>query len=250
ERSRPATATETAELGPLAQGFRVVGLAAPGTVREATTQGSVDTLLLTGRRGSRPTPVARTVTQVEPSALTPRPDVAALASAALQDIPPFRAPEWDTVARRLAASGCPFMALALADAGLTSTAAGRVVRTAALATIREAVKRPPRRADDDAADGPTRGEAPEAPETSPPDPRVRVNAAGAGRAVRVLAHYAEDAVAPCTAGWPWSPMGIPSRPARTMATATYRVFDPLLPRAQAERMLRLCERFGAYGMYS
>src|SRR2546426_4229003 len=35
-----------------------------------------------------------------------------------------------------------------------------------------------------------------------------------------------------------------------MAMATYRVFDPLLPRAQAERMLRLCERFGAYGMYS
>ena len=46
-------------------------------------------------------------------------------------------------------------------------------------------------------------------------------------------------------------MGIPSgRPAGTMATATYRVFDPLLPRAPAERMLRLCERFGAYGMYS
>src|SRR6266478_7929795 len=35
-----------------------------------------------------------------------------------------------------------------------------------------------------------------------------------------------------------------------MATATYRMFDPLLPRAQAERMLRVCERFGAYGMYS
>src|SRR5439155_1647490 len=52
-------------------------------------------------------------------------------------------------------------------------------------------------------------------------------------------------------GWPGSPMGIPSgRPAGTMATATYRVFDPLLPRAPAERMLRLCERFGAYGMYS
>ena len=33
-------------------------------------------------------------------------------------------------------------------------------------------------------------------------------------------------------------------------TATYRVFDPLLPRAKDERMLRLCERFGAYGMYS
>jgi len=35
-----------------------------------------------------------------------------------------------------------------------------------------------------------------------------------------------------------------------MATATYRVFDPLLPRAQAERMLRVCERFGGYGTYS
>src|SRR5438046_168299 len=128
ERSRPATATETAELGPLARGFRVVGLAAPGTVREATTQGSVDVSLFTGRRGTRPTPVARTVTQVEPSALTPRPDVAALASAALQDLPPFRAPERDTVARRLTASGCPFVALALADAGLTSPAGGRVVR--------------------------------------------------------------------------------------------------------------------------
>jgi len=173
ERSRPATATETAELGPLARGFRVVGLAAPGTVREATTQGSVDALLFTGRRGSRPIPVSRTVTQVEPSALTPRPDVAALASAALQDLPPFRAPEWDTVARRLTASGCPFVALALADAGLTSTAGARVVRTAALATIREAVKRRPRRADDDAAHGLTRGEASEVPETSAPDAAAR-----------------------------------------------------------------------------
>src|SRR3989475_6217398 len=36
----------------------------------------------------------------------------------------------------------------------------------------------------------------------------------------------------------------------TMETATYRMFDPLLPRAEAERMLGLCERFGAYGTYS
>src|SRR5438309_6091691 len=175
ERSRPATATETAELGPLARGFRAVGLAAPGTVREATTKGSVDALLFTARRGSRPVPVARTATQVEPSALTPRPDVAALASEALQDIPPFRAPEWDTIARRLAASGCPFMALALADAGLTSTAGGRVVRTAALATIREAVRHRPRRADDDAA----HGLAPEVPETSAPDAAAKAGSSAA-----------------------------------------------------------------------
>ena len=35
-----------------------------------------------------------------------------------------------------------------------------------------------------------------------------------------------------------------------MTTPTYRVFDPLLPRAQATDMVRLCERFGTYGMYS
>ena len=35
-----------------------------------------------------------------------------------------------------------------------------------------------------------------------------------------------------------------------MATPTYRVFDPLLARPQADAMLRLCERFGTYGMYS
>src|SRR5437016_3033385 len=88
ERSRPATATETAELGPLARGFRVVGLAA---------------------------------------------------------------------------------------AGLTSTAGGRVVRTAALATIREAVKRRPRRADDDAA----HGLAPEVPETSAPDAAAKAGSSAA-----------------------------------------------------------------------
>ncbi len=35
-----------------------------------------------------------------------------------------------------------------------------------------------------------------------------------------------------------------------MATAVYRVFDPLLPRSQADAMVALCERFGTYGMYS
>lgn len=35
-----------------------------------------------------------------------------------------------------------------------------------------------------------------------------------------------------------------------MPTATYRVFDPLLPADQAEEMLRLCERFGSYRTYA
>jgi hypothetical protein len=35
-----------------------------------------------------------------------------------------------------------------------------------------------------------------------------------------------------------------------MPTATHRIFDPLLPAPQAEAMLRACERYGRYGMYS
>ena len=32
--------------------------------------------------------------------------------------------------------------------------------------------------------------------------------------------------------------------------SAYRLFDPLLGDAQADAMMRLCERFGTYGMYS
>ena len=35
-----------------------------------------------------------------------------------------------------------------------------------------------------------------------------------------------------------------------MRHAKYERFDPLLPDDEADRMLRLCERFGRYGMYS
>ena len=35
-----------------------------------------------------------------------------------------------------------------------------------------------------------------------------------------------------------------------MPTATYRAFEPLLPERDAEELLRLCERFESYGLYS
>jgi hypothetical protein len=35
-----------------------------------------------------------------------------------------------------------------------------------------------------------------------------------------------------------------------MARIDYQLFDPLLPEAQADAMLRLCERFGRYGTYA
>lgn len=42
----------------------------------------------------------------------------------------------------------------------------------------------------------------------------------------------------------------PPRYGSTMARATYRSFDPLLSSTDAEDILRLCERFGSYGLYS
>jgi hypothetical protein len=35
-----------------------------------------------------------------------------------------------------------------------------------------------------------------------------------------------------------------------MPSASYQVFDPLFPDGLADQMIRLCERFGSYGMYS
>ena len=35
-----------------------------------------------------------------------------------------------------------------------------------------------------------------------------------------------------------------------MTLAPYRVFDPLFGEEQAAAMVRLCEDFGCYGMYS
>src|SRR5436190_22529968 len=49
-------------------------------------------------------------------------------------------------------------------------------------------------------------------------------------------------------GWPRIALAL--RCERSMTPAHHRVFDPLLPAAHAEQMLRLCERFGTYGMYS
>src|SRR5438046_833728 len=79
----------------------------------------------------------------------------------------------DYVERSRPATATATVGLAPTGGGRTSTAGGRGVRTAALGTIREAVKRRPRRADDDAAHGLTRGEASEVPETSAPDAAAR-----------------------------------------------------------------------------
>ena len=112
--------------------LRTLGLAHAGSVREVSVSGDVTVAPF----GPRRVTVARAVAQVEPTVLTPRPDVGDLAAEALGGLPRFRAPDWDAVARHLSRSHCPFLALALVDAGLVSARAARPVTTSALAAMR------------------------------------------------------------------------------------------------------------------
>jgi len=54
---------------------------------------------------------------------------------------------------------------------------------------------------------------------------------------------------PAAPGPDWTGGRLP-RYGRVVARARYQSFDPLLSAAEAEDILRLCERFGSYGLYS
>jgi hypothetical protein len=136
ERWRGATPDEVAQRGQTGAFLRAVGLSRAGTAREISVAGSASVSFFTARDAARRVALARSVTQVEPTPLTARPDAAGLAADAVRDLPAFRAPEWDALARRLTSARCPFLALALADAGLVSSPSRRAVRSAALAAMR------------------------------------------------------------------------------------------------------------------
>ncbi|HYR95685.1 MAG TPA: hypothetical protein VEM57_03070 [Candidatus Binatus sp.] len=147
ERSRPATAAELARSGRRAEWLtRFLGairLAAPRTVREEVLSGTI-ALSAFAPGKSRRVKVSRTVTSLEPSALTSRLDVeAALADAATR-LPAVPAPNWESVARKLVAGGCPFLALEVYETRLEPTRANRALKATALAAIgRSLGKRPP-----------------------------------------------------------------------------------------------------------
>jgi hypothetical protein len=80
-------------------------------------------------------PIARTVTRSSPSLGGPRLDVAAAVVEAIRALPVPASPEWEPVARWLAASGCPSLALVLCESRVPETSR-RGVRTTALAALR------------------------------------------------------------------------------------------------------------------
>jgi hypothetical protein len=142
ERTRPATDAEIAR--PDARSRNVVSvlgalhLVAPKTVREERLSGSVAVSSF-APGGSRRETVSRTGASVEPSLLTSRIDVEDAVAAATAKLPAVRAPQWDTVAKKLVAAGCPFLALEVWDARLAGVRAHRRVRKAALAAIAQSL---------------------------------------------------------------------------------------------------------------
>src|SRR5262249_30140751 len=126
ERLRPATAEETARDGHPALG--ALGLVRAGTVREASLSGRVVPTFFGVRRLPGALRVSRTFVEVEPPVLVGGPDETRLAAEALHDLPPLQPPEWEALARRLTSSGCPFLALAVAETRLDSARARGAVR--------------------------------------------------------------------------------------------------------------------------
>jgi hypothetical protein len=138
ERSRPATETEIARPG--ARSRRLVGflgalhLVTPRTVREEMLSGSV-ALSAFAPKGSRQVRVSRHAESLEPSVLSSRLDVEAAVAEATAKFPAIRTPQWDAMARKLVAVGCPFLALEVYEMRLKGVRAHRGIRTAALEAV-------------------------------------------------------------------------------------------------------------------
>src|SRR5262245_40771702 len=139
-RTRPLGEGERTTRGAPGLGVRtlgVVGLAHPDTVVEEEVRGNVSVTTFTAHRASPPRALARKLERVHPTAFTPALDIAAVVTEAIARLPPFAAPQWDALARKLVTVGCPLLALAVQEARLGATSAvARGVRRDALAAIR------------------------------------------------------------------------------------------------------------------
>jgi hypothetical protein len=137
ERERPATDEEWTLLGQTRVGFR--RLRARPAVRVEVLSGAVDRVVFVAKdAAARASLQRRRVTlATDPRRLDAAAAVAE-AIAALGAVPP---PDWDGVARRLVRTGCPFLALGVADTQLVGSAAREPVQTAALAAMRATVDR-------------------------------------------------------------------------------------------------------------
>ena len=138
ERMRPATKAELARPGGRSPGLTsflgALHLIPVKTVREEALSGSV-AFAAFGLGKARRVKVSRTVVNLEPSLLTSRLDVEAAVAEAITRLPAVPAPQWDGVARKLVAGGCPFLALEVYETRLKGNRANRSVKSAALAAV-------------------------------------------------------------------------------------------------------------------
>jgi len=137
EQQREASDAEWAELAGDRIGFR--RLRVRPTVREEVLSGTVGRSAFVARDGAALTSVyRRRVTLVRDAR---RIDVALAVAEAVRELGPVPVPEWEGVARRLAKSGCPFLALAIADAQLAGNPSQEPVQVDALAAMRASLDR-------------------------------------------------------------------------------------------------------------
>jgi hypothetical protein len=145
ERSRPASAAEAAQpraprrtLGNL---FGLLDSGPPRSALEESLSGTITASAFTVSGRSRRARISLGVTHVGATARTPRLDAAAAVTDAMRGLPALSEPQWEELARRFASSGCPFLALAVCEMRLKGSRTERSVRTAALASMRNSLRR-------------------------------------------------------------------------------------------------------------
>src|SRR5262249_49375598 len=92
-----------------------VGPASGGAAGEGPASGEVNLWTFVRRKEAERVQVERTVARLEPTPFTTRLDPLDVVAAALETLPSPPPPAWEAVARRLIASRCPVLALAVAE---------------------------------------------------------------------------------------------------------------------------------------
>ena len=113
----------------------------PQTVREESIAGSVGISFFSGKPTPPPVRVERRATRLGPGGPANLIDPAVITAGALRDLPPPRAPEWESYARRLLTAGCPLLAMAVGEARLGTGSTFKSVRSAAVDVMRRRAKR-------------------------------------------------------------------------------------------------------------
>jgi len=174
ERERPLTPAEAAKPAIGTAILGLVGLAKRGTAREETVSGEVDLWTFVRRKEAERVQVERTVARLEPTPFTTRLDPLDVVAGALETLPSPPPPAWEAVARRLIASRCPVLALAVAETRIGDRGVRRHLRATVVGRPRarneraSASREEPKPSPAPGAETPTADQQPAPP---PPDER-------------------------------------------------------------------------------